>query len=516
MSGMLRAVVENFLRSLTEREFDAPLLAILSSQGFFDIHFIHGQFEFGKDVIAKRKDADTGVVSQYLIQSKAGDIGQPEWRELRPQLEECEYNTLCHPSFDETLSRVAVLVTTGRLKGAAPVDAQQFKQKCEARGLADFEVWDIQNILDWLCNDPSLGLTAASVQNELIALVSSVNDGTVTEPMLERFSRRWLEGDADGPRLSQASIEASIICNLLRNTQRLDLSSLMSLHLYRAAWRLLLDDGATRSAELSSALALFIAYASELLGQIEPLLDDPKALANRLIDPVAIATYPVACNRMIEIFGLLALVADHELTERATEAVRRLCSDHPGCHRPPADQFAASLIPPTIALARSDRVAAIAFLRLVSEWLLDRHDPAHGGLGLGDLEEDEEVAVERLLGGALTSTQRQPRRQSYIATVVLDLMIALGAEELYEAVRENFEALRIVSTISAADEKKADWRRGGHSVWPQPRVEYRPWKEPRPNQHSQAPPVSPIDAVLLSAVCRSRHYPDAVASLLAG
>jgi hypothetical protein len=41
---------------VTQREFDAPLLAVLSSQGYYDLHFIHGAFEFGKDLIAKGHD----------------------------------------------------------------------------------------------------------------------------------------------------------------------------------------------------------------------------------------------------------------------------------------------------------------------------------------------------------------------------------------------------------------------------------------------------------------------------
>src|SRR5680860_306278 len=77
-SGLLRDVVGTFLDTLTEREFDGPLLAMLGAQGFTDIHFIHGTFEFGKDVLAKKIDPATGETRQYVIQSKAGDIGQPE------------------------------------------------------------------------------------------------------------------------------------------------------------------------------------------------------------------------------------------------------------------------------------------------------------------------------------------------------------------------------------------------------------------------------------------------------
>lgn len=521
---MLRAVVENFLSSLTEREFDGPLLAILSSQGFTDIHFTHGGFEFGKDVIAKKKVPEAGFrsrlrrrfgggrssrIRQYSIQSKAGDLGLSEWRAVRPQLEECEYNTLSHPAFDDSLPRVAVLVTTGHLKGAAAPDAQQFEKNCKSRGLAGFEVWDEQDLLNALCNDPSLGLTAATVQNDLLALVSSINRGDVTEPELERFSRRWLAGEPVESRLSQASIETSIICSLLRNMQRLDLAALMSLHLYRAAWQLIPGPVA------ESALRLFTAYATELLDQVEPLLEDPRALAGALIvDPLAVVIYPAACSRMIEIFGLLALTADAELAPRGVEAVYRLCSDHPGCHRPIADQFAVSLIAPTVVLAQHDKSAAIAYLKSVATWLLDRHDPERSGLGLADLQESEEAAIERVIGGPLAGTTLQPRRQSYAATVLLDLISATGGQDLYEAVRANFHALRILPTITAADEAKADWRRGGPDVWPQPRVDYESWADPRPNHHSYTPPVAPLECLLLSSVCRSRHYVTAITALL--
>src|SRR5277367_2174768 len=50
---VLRDVVAGFLDTVTEREFDAPLIALLAARGFRDVHFLHGAFEFGKDVIAK-------------------------------------------------------------------------------------------------------------------------------------------------------------------------------------------------------------------------------------------------------------------------------------------------------------------------------------------------------------------------------------------------------------------------------------------------------------------------------
>ena len=125
----LRDVVAVFLDTASEREFDAPLLALLSARDFTDVHFLHGGFEFGKDCIAKGlkspgKDVGSGepsswILHQFGIQSKAGDMGLPAWRDVRAQLDEARLDDLAHPSFDTTLPRAAILVLTGRLRGSA-------------------------------------------------------------------------------------------------------------------------------------------------------------------------------------------------------------------------------------------------------------------------------------------------------------------------------------------------------------------------------------------------------------
>ena len=283
---------------------------------------------------------------------------------------------------------------------------------------------------------------------------------------------------------------------------------------FEPAERYAAENGGIRSPESAAAVRLFIFYVSELLGQIEPLLDDRKALAYVLATPNALVTYPVACCRLVELLGLLSFEVDGDLLERVNIALVRLCSDHPGCARPPADQFAVSLIPSTVALARRDPEAASAYLRAVSGWLLDRYDPLHNGLGLASLEEDEETTSERLVGNTLGSSQLERRRPSYIATVLLDLLVALGFEELYEAVRHNIDALQIIPIITAADETNADWRRGGANVFPHPRVDYSAWEDSRPDHHSRTGPASPRDTALLTAVCRSRHYPQAIELLV--
>jgi hypothetical protein len=58
---------------------------------------------------------------------------------VTPQLEEAIYNTRARPNVDETLPRVAVLATTGKLKGAAAVDSHEFRDALRRREpTADF------------------------------------------------------------------------------------------------------------------------------------------------------------------------------------------------------------------------------------------------------------------------------------------------------------------------------------------------------------------------------------------
>jgi len=191
--------------------------------------------------------------------------------------------------------------------------------------------------------------------------------------MLERHTRSWLEAHAAGKPLARASIEAAMLSHELRKAHRLDLGALLALHLYRAAW----DHRSPRPMPFApqrltdAALRLFVSTATELLDQVERLLEDPKTLAHAVMDVGYVFTYPAVCGRLVETFSLLALTEPSSaLGGRATVAVATLAANHPGTARPPSDQFAAAILPTTAVLARTDVKAARAFVRKVSQWLL--------------------------------------------------------------------------------------------------------------------------------------------------
>lgn len=514
---MLRDVVGAFLDSLTEREFDAPLLALLAARSFDDVHFTHGAFEFGKDVIAKR--TVDGQRTQYALQSKAGDIGMSEWREIRHQIEEAQQNTLSHPNFDASLPRVAVLVTTGQLKGGATLDAQQLQQRAEARGDAAFEVWERPQLLDWFTSNPEIGIDQAG--DELLAAMGLVASRRATEPDLERYARCWLSsvGSQDERiRHGRASVQAAVLGNRLRAQGRLDLAAYLALHFFRAAWAGS-DPARGRPPLAAAAIRLFAGYVEELLAQAYPTIisSDPMALARDLMTPFGMVTYNVACCRLAELFGLLALLEQEApdclpspVTGQAADAAIQLIAAHPGTARPVSDQFAVGIIPPALVAARHEPAALRKYLARTGEWIFERYEQASGGLGLASLDESEELVAERLLGGALESTTLTARSSSYAVTVLSDLALFSGQSDLHTAIGANVDGLRIAPSTTAANEVTGLWRRGGQGVWPQPRVSL---STPR-SRPGSAPPLPSVDLILLASSARSRHDVKAIEQLM--
>src|SRR5271154_2088364 len=149
---MLVDVIANYVDSLTEREFDPPFVALLRLNGFTDIHFLHGSFEFGKDFIAKRKE--DGIDYQYAFQTKAGNLGLSEWKECRGQIDMLRVNSLAHPNFDKSMPRKARFITTGRLVGGAALDAQEYREHLAKLNENEFITWDRDTLVEMLAVDP--------------------------------------------------------------------------------------------------------------------------------------------------------------------------------------------------------------------------------------------------------------------------------------------------------------------------------------------------------------------------
>ncbi len=146
---MLRNVIEEFIANVSERGLDVPFLHLLPAMGFYDVHYIHGSFEFGKDFIAKKKVNGDDV--QFVFQNKSGNIGLAEWRQnVSPQINEALYVQIGHPNYDDSIPLQVVVVTTGDLVGGAKISFHSFQESVLKRGAQlKPQFWSGSNLIEW-------------------------------------------------------------------------------------------------------------------------------------------------------------------------------------------------------------------------------------------------------------------------------------------------------------------------------------------------------------------------------
>jgi hypothetical protein len=424
---MLDDAIAGFLDAVTEREFDEPLLALLRAGGFDDIHYLHGTFEFGKDVIAKA-DRD-GKRTQYVIQSKAGDLSLGGWTSIVGQLDLLRNDRHAHPNFDETLPRQAVLVLTGRLTGGAALAAQDYAQRAVENGETPVEVWDRERLTELLVGAPD-ALLAGSVGGPLLGLLAAIGDASVTEDQIEAFSRFWLRsGETPQPR---SLVEAALVATALARNGRRDLAAQTALCLLRAVWASVHGADPPPAAAVAmadSARRLFVLYAEEVWAEAFEQGVEADALAALNASGGYYGTYRVMCVRLLEILSLLALADEHRQDEIA-EWLARYIEANPGSAQPLSDRWAVSLIPTAVVLAKRDREQVAQYLAWVTAWVCDHYE--EDGLGLAPVDADPATEIDYFFGSPLEHVTQPRRLSSYLATVILDLAAALELNSLYD------------------------------------------------------------------------------------
>lgn len=108
---MIERVIENWLDSTTEREYEIPFSQILLSKGYQIVQrSTHGPGEHGKDLVCLDK---AGVYHAYQL--KTGNLNLEYWRRIRGEVEELVMLPIQHPGVPEETNFKAYLVTNGNL-----------------------------------------------------------------------------------------------------------------------------------------------------------------------------------------------------------------------------------------------------------------------------------------------------------------------------------------------------------------------------------------------------------------
>lgn len=450
---MLRNVLEDYLNSINERDFDYPLSSLLQGTGFYDIHFTHETVEFGKDFIAKRVEG--GTEYQYAIQSKKGDINQGLWRnEIRGQLEEAISSDLSHPQFNTSLPRKVILVTTGRLSGNARLASQEFKAKLEKEDqVQDLIFWEREQLIQYSEEYGLTGIyqnTAKGLRGlaQFYLTYSMAIDGSLSDRETEQFSHLWLDSNLDyKKRILRASLEAEIITSKLIEGKHLYEALIVYLSLARLIMSVTYETDDPFVVQIYEELRneTILPLCKQFFTQFKADWEEVEKILTRLCFPQSyfpVANYLVWCARVLEITSFyFFLTDDQNEKDQAIAFLIEFIEKEEGCGHIPGDRYTVTTVWATLALLKAGKVdGAISFIKRNVIWLCDRVDKGFG-LAHYDAEEYEESAY--LVGYPFEAIDIKQNQSSYLATALADLAAFIGKQGFYADVVNDIEASEI-------------------------------------------------------------------------
>lgn len=444
---MLRNVLDEYLAGIRrERDFDAPFLALLAAMGYEDIHLTHGTTEKGKDFIAKRYGA------QWVFQSKKGDIGTSEARDVIAQLVEASMMGLSHPSFDATLARRVVLVTTGLIKQDANDRFASFSTDALAKlGMPPMEAWGRPKLIELMLTHGVEGLRATRLRDveahgRFFALYGAAVRRAVVIREIEEHSLSWLDSEHDERELTLlGATEAAILSSKCADGGLLYESWQCELAALRMSMARMYGAVAPRREQLQtlclSQLETCVAAARTFT---QTALDEWEAHERRLDrairSPSVFLTYPVHAMRIAEALAFLSLYGDENSGESSRILLEFLAAE-PGASRPISDRYAVSVVAICLALVKAgEKGRATEFAQGCASWVLDRFE---FGNGLAHVDSSVQEEVDYLLGASFSTLPKLPKLSSLLAAALMDLVAFVRDENLYSNLFNDLHAVEV-------------------------------------------------------------------------
>jgi hypothetical protein len=130
--GLLGRVIENWLTSVNERQYQLPFCQVLAAEGESVLYVSpHGPFEKGKDIITR---ASNGEIHAY--QMKAGNIGLSEWRDIYGEIVNLVELAIELPGAAPVTEFIPYLVTNGELTDPVLEQVRVANVTWQSRGIA--------------------------------------------------------------------------------------------------------------------------------------------------------------------------------------------------------------------------------------------------------------------------------------------------------------------------------------------------------------------------------------------
>lgn len=528
---MLSNLIADYLDKVGEREFDLPLLHLLPELGFYDIHFVHGPVEFGKDIIAKQDD--NGVTVQYSIQSKAGNITPTKWRnEVQGQLQSALWITLAHPNFDRTLSHQVVLVCTGELNRNAAIEFQSFNEGPAIPPNGNpIKFWGKRELTELLVAHSLDGVHRTSVEgidgfSRFFALYAKVLAGTVVIREIEEYSRFWSSEHVDSKRkFLLSALESSILAQECKSAGMVFECVQFQLTQLRLLCEAIYLGPQTYLHELwNEAKSTLSQTCSDFIEQFSKEWRPEKDLVKTWFGQVDHATYLVQCSRILELACLAYFFGDDPEKKRACgQLVIEFVESEPGCSRPLGDRYAVSIALTCLVLVGEGFIdQACGLITNVAVWLCDRYEQ---GIGLASIEADEYEEVSTIFGHSFDFIQSPQGQSSFLATTLVDLAAFLGNKQLFEDIVNDLIAVHIVAQYWQPQDTLGSCQVDGADVVTYPSVElrdsartklegYAEHVDTESNTFKFVDEFGPESIAALSCLLRDRYFPKVWQSLV--
>lgn len=438
---MLRNVIEDYLTSIKEVQFFLPFHQLLEAKGFYDIHLTHGSLEYGKDFIAKFKENSSPT--QYIFQIKAFDVALEKFRrEVKPQLMDCLTNELSHPSYDNSLNRKVIFVTTGKLNSHASLDFQAFngyiKRKLNEEKIV---IWDKDNLVQDFGEfgiEPFFSLhNSPDKIGDFFKFYAGIKRNQAVDCWeIIKYTDSWLELDSNRiENKLQVFFETYLFSKIFFDQNRFYESVLIVTTLIR----FLLKNGSyqeyrvTIEDYLKEIILSFTTYLEEYLSENDSLLHFTNSV-------FSVFYYPINCQRALELLSIYILTIDGN-ESKVKNLFFKIIDSEKGTSHPISDNYAVSIVLISLALIKLDEKNRLKiYLNDVTVWLCDRYE----NIGISSFGSDLEREFEHLLSEHLEGFSFNARKTSYAANCVLDICYMLGDEKLYNSISNDFKATKII------------------------------------------------------------------------
>lgn len=437
---MLKSVIENYLTSIREVEFFGPFKSLLEGLGYYDIHILHGPTEFGKDFIAKKLDEKQNV--QFCFQIKVGDINLKKFTsEIKPQLLEIITNSISHPNFDKSIPLEIRFVTTGIVKPPATASFQEFNNYIESKfGITPVQTWEKDKIISDFFRigiEPFFEVhNSPEFAGRFFNLFSKIKNGEqLTSYDITSYSDNWLNlnFDSNANKL-QVWFEGYFFSKLLFEYKNYYESVLFLTALCRVLIKnnLFDDDSILLLHSIKENIDAFYSdFSDKIKSNKEKVLFGDGFFS--------IFTYPITCNRALELLSLRVLLFG-EIKKEQMVLFDQLLKEK-GAFRLISDNYAISIFFISQVLLKFNRRKDLQkYIHNCTVWICDRYQE-NGVSPIGYTSQEE---YEQIISEYLTGLSFHERKTSFIAAIILDICAFLGEPAFYASIANDLRAIEIM------------------------------------------------------------------------